>query len=101
MGTLLELKHIDKVKPKDSDKWIIKSRESTFTAESTEYSEWDQYAFLVQRTMWSVSYAHPNGKNTFSFLIRSNPLRRALREIIGEGPGVNWTSSLVEVCALL
>jgi hypothetical protein len=104
MGALLEIKHIDKVRPSDSEKWTIKNRESNaFTTESIdikdEYAEWAQYVFLVQRTVLRDYYGDPDVKTTF--LIRSDPLRKALREMIGEGPGVNWTSLVVEVCVLL
>ncbi|KAJ6587943.1 P-loop containing nucleoside triphosphate hydrolase protein [Mycena capillaripes] len=100
MGTLLEIKHIDKVRPSGSEKWDIKSRESNaFTTDSTdikdEYAAWAQYAFLVQRTVLREEYGYPNVKTTF--LIRSDPLRKVLREMIREGPGVNWTGLVVEI----
>jgi hypothetical protein len=104
MGTLLEIKHIDKIRQPDSGEWIIQNRESSaFSTEPTDirdkYAEWAEYAFLVQRTVVQRNSDYPD--MTTTFLIRSDLLRRALREAIGDGPGVNWTGLIVEVCTSL
>ncbi|KAJ7192662.1 P-loop containing nucleoside triphosphate hydrolase protein [Mycena pura] len=99
MGTFLGIKHIDKIREPDSGEWIIQNQDSELRHESDtkdKYAEWAEYAFLVQRTVVQTrSSDYPEMSTTF--LIRSDLLRRSLREVMGDGPGINWTGSVVEL----
>ncbi|KAJ7200434.1 P-loop containing nucleoside triphosphate hydrolase protein [Mycena pura] len=96
MGTFLGIKHIDKIREPDSGEWIIQNQDRHESATKDKYAEWAEYAFLVQRTVVQTrSSDYPEMSTTF--LIRSDLLRRSLRGVMGDGPGINWTGSVVEL----
>ncbi|KAJ6576008.1 P-loop containing nucleoside triphosphate hydrolase protein [Mycena vulgaris] len=99
MGTLLEVKHIDKIRLPDSGEWIIQDGSSSVvTPRDTDakYAEWAEYAFLVRRKVVQTRGSdYPN--MTTKLLIRSDRLRKVLREVMKITEGVNWNGSVLKV----
>ncbi|KAJ6576099.1 P-loop containing nucleoside triphosphate hydrolase protein [Mycena vulgaris] len=97
MGTLLEVKHIDKIRLPDSGEWIIQNG-NIVTPHDTDdkYAEWAEYAFLVRRKVVQTRGSdYPN--ITTKLLIRSDPLRKALRGVMKVTEGVNWNGSVLKL----
>ncbi|KAJ6576113.1 P-loop containing nucleoside triphosphate hydrolase protein [Mycena vulgaris] len=97
MGTLLEVKHIDKIRLPDSGEWIIQNG-NIVTPHDTDdkYAEWAEYAFLVRRKVVQTRDSdYPN--ITTKLLIRSDPLRKALRGVMKVTEGVNWNGSVLKL----
>ncbi|KAJ6576105.1 P-loop containing nucleoside triphosphate hydrolase protein [Mycena vulgaris] len=97
MGTLLEVKHIDKIRLPDSGEWIIQNG-NIVTPHDTDdkYAEWAEYVFLVRRKVVQTRGSdYPN--ITTKLLIRSDPLRKALRGVMKVTEGVNWNGSVLKL----
>ncbi|KAF7349991.1 p-loop containing nucleoside triphosphate hydrolase protein [Mycena venus] len=80
MGTLLEIKHVDKIRLPDSGEWIIQNASDSEighkTRDDDKYAEWAEYAFIVRR---------------------SGLLRSAVREAMKAVEGVSWNGPVLKL----
>ncbi|KAJ7887981.1 P-loop containing nucleoside triphosphate hydrolase protein [Mycena leptocephala] len=101
MGTLLEIKHIDKIRLPDSGESIIRnsgsgSSETPGGTIGDKYAEWKEYAFVIRRKLVQTrDSAYPT--ITTKFLIRSDPLRTVLREVMKDVDGVSWNRLVLKL----
>ncbi|KAJ7931911.1 P-loop containing nucleoside triphosphate hydrolase protein [Mycena leptocephala] len=101
MGTLLEIKHVDKIRLPDSGEWIIQNASDIETGlkpprHDDKYAEWAEYAFIVRRKIVQTRGAdYPT--ITTKILIRSGLLRSAVREVMKVVEGISWNGSVLKL----
>ncbi|KAJ7140768.1 hypothetical protein C8R44DRAFT_761854 [Mycena epipterygia] len=98
--TLLQIKRVDKIRLPDSGTWVVKNSENDAPASgpghaTDEYAEWAQHAFIVRRKV-EQERGSDYPKMITQFLIRSDFLRRALREVMKDVQGISWTASILK-----
>ncbi|KAJ7463469.1 P-loop containing nucleoside triphosphate hydrolase protein [Mycena galericulata] len=102
MGTLLEIKRVEKIRLPDSGEWIIQNasgieiRPEIGPRDDDKYAEWAEYAFVIRRKI-----VQTRGSDypviTTKILIRSDLLRSAVREVMKMVEGVSWNGSVLKL----
>ncbi|KAJ7856346.1 P-loop containing nucleoside triphosphate hydrolase protein [Mycena leptocephala] len=101
VGTLLEIKHIEKIRLPHSGQWTIRVAgsddfETTSKDVVDKYAQWAESAFLVrQKIVQSNRSEYPD--ITIKILIRSELLRRALQVVMNVVEGVNWNGVVLKL----
>jgi hypothetical protein len=96
---LLQVRYIEKIWDAENKKWLIQDDEGKGAGpeakNENKYDEWAGHALVVRRKILRIE----NGDDieTTRLLIRSDPLRNALREVLGELPGIFWTREILKV----
>ncbi|KAJ7648738.1 P-loop containing nucleoside triphosphate hydrolase protein [Mycena polygramma] len=110
-GMLLQVKRIDKIRLPDSGEWTIHGQPLAIlpgetsaspaspaspAAPKDKYSDWAEHAFLVRRKI----RGHMDGTCVVlstRLLIRSGPLREALRDMLQDSANVSWSAPIVKL----
>ena len=105
----LDVKYVDS-RYKDPDGWDYNDTENAGDVPAelveplgmeTSDDSWDEYCFVVVRKFPDPNRLASKDDFVFQVVVKSPYLLKALKDIIGQVPGISWTAEPLEVCPYL
>ncbi|KAJ3837895.1 P-loop containing nucleoside triphosphate hydrolase protein [Lentinula raphanica] len=99
----LKIKRVDHYYSRWYKSWRYKNTSSTITVESVplinrgESDPWKDYLFVIVRTIPDSNGNVAKPEPTFKFVIKSEYILKACKDVIQSWPGISWNSDPLEI----